>query len=369
MRDGECELVVVGAGPAGLATAIHAARAGLRVIVIDRRRPPLDAACGEGILGGGVEALSRLGVDPAGLGMPFPGIRFVDGEAAVTGPFPPAWPGLAVRRTRLSAALVEQAERAGADLRFGVACEAAAEWGVRTTKGPIRAGWSVAADGRGSPLRRQAGLEGAAPRRPRVGVRRHFRLRPWTEAVEVHWGSGDEAYVTPVGEEEVGVALLGPPGLGGFGRRLARFPELAARLERAEPASRARGAGPFGHRARTAVAGRLLLVGDAIGSLDGITGEGVGLALVEAEQLVRALLAGDPAGYARAVAAGRRRARIDELLLLALGRRRGVRRVLMRRLQRWPAPFERLLAVHVGARPTWRAGAGALLALAAPRER
>jgi flavin-dependent dehydrogenase len=75
MSDYDADLLVVGGGPGGLATALHARRHGLSVIVAEPRPDPIDKACGEGLMPGGLAELASLGVDPAG--MPFRGIAYV----------------------------------------------------------------------------------------------------------------------------------------------------------------------------------------------------------------------------------------------------------------------------------------------------
>ena len=110
------DLAIVGGGPAGLATAIEARLAGLSVAVLDRRRPPLDKACGEGLMPDAVSRLAALGVEVAG--RPFRGIRYLDGATAAEGTFPGP-PGMGVRRTALHAALVRRAEEVGVALRWG----------------------------------------------------------------------------------------------------------------------------------------------------------------------------------------------------------------------------------------------------------
>ncbi|WP_323794413.1 FAD-dependent oxidoreductase, partial [Nocardioides sp.] len=60
------DLLVIGGGPAGLATALHAQRAGLSVRVWESRPGTLDKACGEGLMPGAVAALADLGVHPSG---------------------------------------------------------------------------------------------------------------------------------------------------------------------------------------------------------------------------------------------------------------------------------------------------------------
>ena len=79
------DLLVAGGGPAGLATALHGARAGLSVVVVERRSGVIDKACGEGLMPHTVRQLSRLGVSPRG--REFVGIRYLDGERQVSAAF------------------------------------------------------------------------------------------------------------------------------------------------------------------------------------------------------------------------------------------------------------------------------------------
>ncbi|MFB9312958.1 FAD-dependent monooxygenase, partial [Nocardioides plantarum] len=162
--------------------------------------------------------------------------------------------------------------------------------------GGERARYLVAADGLHSPLRRSLGLDRPARGRARYGQRRHYALAPWTDRVEVHWSRDAEAYVTPVGDDLVGVAVLSTTRRS-YDDHLAAFPELLARLVDARPASDVRGAGPLRQSARRRTAGRVLLVGDAAGYVDALTGEGVALALGQAGAAVRAVVADDVAGY------------------------------------------------------------------------
>src|SRR5579864_6112851 len=220
------DLLVIGGGPAGLATAIAARLAGMSVRVVERSRPPIDKACGEGLMPDAVARLGELGVALApGEGWRFRGIRYLDGETVAEGVFPRAG-GLGVRRLDLHRALARRAEELGVELCWGIAATglAPADWPAAPSAGACTdcsglelaaARWVVGADGLRSRVRRWAGLETApAPVHcRRFGVRRHFACRPWSDMVEVHWGPGCEAYVTPVGPRLVGVAMLwgGPP--------------------------------------------------------------------------------------------------------------------------------------------------------------
>ncbi|MEO1369556.1 MAG: NAD(P)/FAD-dependent oxidoreductase, partial [Acidobacteriota bacterium] len=300
----ELDLLVVGGGPAGLATVLDATRRGLRAAVIDRRRPPFEKACGEGLMPDGAEHLGRLGValPPH---RPFRGIRYVDGDLRIDGRFPGA-PGLGLRRTRLHAALVDAADGAGVDCRWGVRAEGLRDQDtgrptVLTSHGPMAARLVVGADGLHSKTRTWAGLAKPFTGRRRFGVRRHYGMAPWSDRVEVYWSDDAEAYVTPVGDDEIGVAVLWSGRKARFDTLLASFPELAQKLQGAVPISRDRGAGPLRQRVRSPLAGRVALVGDAAGYVDAITGEGLSLALHQSAALLDAFTEGALPSYPRRV--------------------------------------------------------------------
>ena len=214
-----------------------------------RRRPPLDKACGEGLMPAGVAALARMGVRlPDGASMPFAGIRYVDGDVVAEGRFAEG-EGRGVRRTVLSQALLERADGARRrdplrDARCAPGRGARPACARRRRSGPSTPGSWSAPTGCAAAIRREAGLEARPPRgRARHGLRRHFGVAPWSDLVEVHWADGVEAYVTPVAPDEVGVALLWRGGSARYGDLLARFPALAARLAGAPLRSSVRGAG------------------------------------------------------------------------------------------------------------------------------
>jgi flavin-dependent dehydrogenase len=308
----DADVLVVGGGPVGLAAAIEARLAGLSVVVAEPRRTPVDKACGEGLMPQAVTALHRLGVEP--VGRPLAGIAYVRddlrAEHRFAGP-----PGRGVRRTVLHEALADRATALGADRVDAKVTDLTQDAGGVTAAG-VRARWLLGCDGLHSTVRRLAGLEAPAPRRHprRFGVRRHYRVAPWTDLVEVHWGRRTEAYVTPVGPDLVGVALLGPAPLD-VDAELAGMPALADRLGDAPVVAADRGAGPLRQRTRARTAGRVLLVGDASGYVDALTGEGLRLGFAQA----RAAIAhrDDPAGYERAWTAATRDYRMLTTTLVA----------------------------------------------------
>lgn len=361
MTSGGTDLLVVGGGPAGLALAIRARLAGLTAVVLEHSHPPIDKACGEGLMPDAVARLREIGVEPRGL--PFRGIRYFDGNVMAEGNFPHGG-GLGVRRTELHEALARRAEEVEVDLRWGVKAEGLEADGVRTRQGTLRARWIAGADGLRSRVRQWAGLEeGAAPWR-RFGVRRHFAMPPWSDFVEVYWGPDCEAYVTPVSEGEVGIALLWSGAKADFDGLLARIPALAARVAGAPAASRDRGAGPFRQRVRAARRGNVALVGDAAGYLDAITGEGLAVAFHESAALIAAIVAGDLGRYEAAHRHINRLPNTMTSIVLALERRPWLRARAIRALAAEPALFSRLLGIHARTLPPRRLGMDGALRLA-----
>jgi flavin-dependent dehydrogenase len=329
------DLFVVGGGPVGLATAIAARRKGLNVVVADGLHPPVDKACGEGFLPDGLPAARALGIELSG--MPIRGIQFHGGTRSVVSDFPHG-PGFGVRRTTLHTALVRVAEGLGVELRWG--CSVG-------DFDSIRARWIVGADGSGSRVRSWAGLDRVLQERRRFGFRQHFRVAPWSDYIEVHWGDGCQIYVTPVARDEVGIALLSRDSKLRVGEALRMFPALLSRLAGAESSSSERGALTAMRRLRKVTRGSVALAGDASGSVDAITGEGLCLGFHQALALAEALERGDLSLYEAAHRRLARRPRFMAHLLLSLDRWPLVRRSVFPLLVTCPPIFGRLLALHV----------------------
>ena len=150
------DVLIVGAGPAGLATAIAAAIKGLRVTVADARRPPINKPCGEGLLPEAVEALRSIGVElNSSLGFPLKGFCFSDDSHSVNAPIERGR-AFGLRRTVLHNLLVARAAEVGVQFRWGARVSDFAPAAATVNGEIVHFQWLVGADGLNSSVRRWA---------------------------------------------------------------------------------------------------------------------------------------------------------------------------------------------------------------------
>lgn len=336
---------VVGGGPAGLASAIALQLRGLRTVVVDGMRPPIDKACGEGLMPGTVAAMHRLGVHiSADRARRFSGICFIENETHAEGDFTEG-SGLAVRRTVLHEEMVARAERCGVAFRWGVPVTGFDRDGLTAGSEKLAVKWIVGADGARSRVRRWAGLDVARHHESRYAYRRHYRIAPWSSRMEIHWGREGQAYITALGPAEICVAVVSrEPGLR-LDAALAQFPELQRRIGSAVPLSAERGATTSMLSLRRVYRGNVALVGDASGSVDAITGEGLGLAFCQAEALADALVLNDLPSYQEAHSRIAARPSLFARLLLLLDRQSWLRRRVLAAMAKGNL-FPQVLKVH-----------------------
>jgi flavin-dependent dehydrogenase len=238
----------------------------------------------------------------------------------------------------LHQALAERAEACGVCLQWGRPVSDFRGDGAR---------WVVGADGIRSRVRRWAGLETAWRNTARFGFQRHYQVEPWSDEVEVYWTALGQVYVTPVSEREVGLALLTRDSGFRLDAALDALPELRGRVAGATVTAE-RGASTSTCTLRRIVAGSVALVGDASGTVDAITGEGLALSFRQAELLADALTEGDLSLYARGHRELARKPRLMGDLMLTLDRSGILRRRALRALAARPALFDGLTAMHMG---------------------
>ncbi|RZU40260.1 NAD(P)/FAD-dependent oxidoreductase [Edaphobacter modestus] len=357
------DVFVCGGGPAGLAAAIAARRQGLDVMVADCFKPRIDKACGEGLMPDGLAALAALGVTPTEEETgTFHGIRFVEDGRSVEARFPEGV-GRGIRRTVLHDLLHQNAMELGVKFRWSTQVLNVRDGVVRAGSEEIRTNWLVGADGIRSRVREWSGLGGGRRLSRRIGLRQHFKIRPWGEFMEIYWCNGGQAYMTPTGKDEVCVVVVASHRVRSVREALASFPELASRLKGAEPVSTERGALTEGHLYDRVTAGHTALIGDASGSVDAISGQGLALSFLQAEALGIALKSGDLRFYEAAHRRIRRVPLFMSRTMLLMDRFGPLRRWTQGAFEKNPRIFEQMLSVHVGATPLTTLGIGGILSV------
>lgn len=358
------EVLVIGAGPAGIASAIAARLKGLEVTVADYRRPPIDKACGEGLLPEGVAALHSLGIEfSRSVAVPFSGLSFRDETYSASARFPKAT-ALGIRRTALHKVLLARAEELKISFlwgaRFsGLTCNAAL-----LNRDPIPFKWLIGADGYNSQVRKFAGLDSFQLYKScRLGFRRHFAVAPWSDMVEVFWGDHFQIFVTPTGYDEVCLSLFTSDRRFRIQDAIPAFPELEDRLRTVSPLDLEIGNVTSLRNSRVAARGRFALVGDASCSVDGIAGQGLSLAFQQAVSLAEALSAGDLSSYAAVHHRITENARRVTGLLLGMSCSPWIRRKVLRLFSSKPEIFSRMIALHASPTPGQTVGVGAVLHL------
>ncbi len=337
----------MGGGPAGIATGIAASRKGLRAVVVDARKPPIDKACGEGLLPEGVASLRRLGIHlELSSAFPFSGIRFTDQKSSASARISDGH-AFGLRRTRLQQLLMDRAEKAGVSFLWGTRVSRFDSDGAHTERGFVPSRWIVGADGQNSSVRRYARL-GVRRLNSRFGFRRHFSIAPWTDLVEVHWGDRCQMILTPTGANEICISFMTSDPRLRIERALGQFPEVEMRLRGVQPTTIEIGSVSSLGRARAATRKNVALVGDASCTVDGVSGQGLSLAFQQSLALGDALAAGDLASYESAHRRITGKAMRMAQLMLLMDRSTWIRRKALRLFAAQPGLFSKIIAIHMG---------------------
>ena len=342
------EVFIIGGGPAGLAAGIAARTAGFSVALADCAKPPIDKACGEGIMPDGLAALRALGVEiPAEFGFRFRGIKFVSGARAVNSDFPDGT-GVGLRRTILHQFLLDKAAELGIEMHWGGHVVGSAEGKIMLGGRTVESKWLIAADGENSAIRCWAGLDQGQTSRRRFGFRRHYQIAPWSEFVEIFWSDHAQMYITPIAHDRICAALISSDQHLRFSEGLQLFPELEARLGDAAPVTHEQGAVSPTRKLRAVFKDNLALLGDASGSVDAITGDGLSLVFQQAAALTGAMCNGDLEIYQRRHREIGQLPRFMAEMMLAMDGRPRFRKRVFGALAADPALFDRMLGLHTG---------------------
>lgn len=355
MRENHCDVLIVGGGPAGLAAALALRQRGADVLVADAQMPPVDKACGEGMMPDSRRDLARLGVElDASCGAAFRGIRFCDERSSVTAEFPAGFSsgGLGVRRTTLHLLLADRAVAAGVRFAWQTNVELKPSRPVALNGKPVQYQYLVGADGQASRVRSWAGLEDGTLFSSRFGFGIHYRAPAWSEYAEVYWSPLGQAYVNPVGENEVSVSFMSRFTQTVRSKELlASLPALQQRLQGADKLGRERGALITTRRLRHVATRNIALVGDASGSVDPLTGEGLALSFRQSLLLADAVERSDLSLYDQGHPQIMRLPLNMSRVLLLMDRWQWLRFRALRAMAHEPRLFSEFLRVHLGDEP------------------
>ena len=339
---------MVGGGVAGSVAARELGRRGLRVVLLEKARHPRPKPCGEGLLPHGVAALRAMGLDFSG--MPVRGLRYVSPKGVAAETDFPSGQGMVVRRERFDAYLFEQAANTP-----NVEAIPGTPYDPRRWK----ARWTVGADGLHSQFHERPGLGARTPTLSRIGLSTHVQgLRIDRERVEVLFHPGGEVYLAPSDGSDALVACLYrrdalPGGADNRERVLHTLRSLTALRDRCGDivfTTPVLGAGPLGLSVKNPVSDDTLLVGDASGAPDPVTGEGMSLALLSAGPLADAVVSGHPEAYASVRRRlGENAAWLAGWILWASPHEKVVERVIGS-LAKHPDLFSKLLEIGTGRR-------------------
>jgi menaquinone-9 beta-reductase len=345
-----CDALIVGGGPAGLAAAIALRQKGLDVLVADALHPPIDKACGEGLMPDARKDLSALGIqlEPHD-GAPFDGIAFLSGHHQAAAHFEHG-SGIGIRRLRLHALLVARCHELGVRLAWSTRVRVAEKQPLLLDGKPCSYRYLIGADGQSSRVRQAIRFGQGRIFSRRFGTRCHYQLTPWSRMVEVHWGDLGQAYITPVGPEEICVATVARDPSIRMEELLLGLPELRRNLVGARELSRVRGAVTTTRKLRRVTLGKVALVGDASGSADAVTGEGLGLSFRHAMLLADAIAAENLDIYQAGHPLIQRMPHLMSRGMLRMDAWPWMRERAMSVLSGQPQLFAHLLALHLGER-------------------
>lgn len=329
------DVLIAGAGPAGAIAALVLARAGARVVIVDREAFPRAKLCGDTLNPGAVALLGSLGLrgGPLATARPLAGMLISGPHVHVTARYPGGQTGLAITRHGLDAWLLEQAIAAGARFEPGLVARRPL---VDTVSGRplvrglalerrdeartalrLPAAMTIAADGRRSLLAAALQLSAHPPQPRRWAFGAYAdRVAGVSDVGELHVRKGHYLGIAPLSDALVNVCVVTGPKPAGrtpleiLGGAIARSPEIAARFDGARFVTPVRVVGPLAVDVTAAGVDGLLLAGDAAGFVDPMTGDGIHLAMrgavLAAREILHVLEVGDLTGAPERLARARR---------------------------------------------------------------
>ena len=354
IQNNSTDVLILGGGPAGLATAIALRQKGIDCHVVEAMEPAIDKGCAEGLMPDALASLRDLGLNiTESLGHRFVGIRFNNAQHHVHADFSNGI-GIGVRRTKLHGLIADRAREAGVAVSWSSRAKLLDSRSALINGKKLFFRYLVGADGQASGVRKWAGLGRVQRESIRFGFRRHYNIAPWSEYVEVHWGPIGQVYVTPVADDSVCVVFITRNPKLAQGDFLKAFPVVAAKLQNIPTMSTLRGGISANRKLRRVANESVALVGDASGSPDAITGEGLAVSFRQAVSLANAIDTGNLELYNREHAKIGRLPHAMSWLMLCMDRWPHMQGRAIKTLSSHPDYFQQLLSVHVGAQTMQR---------------
>lgn len=348
------DVLILGGGPAGLAAAIALRQKGIDCLVVEALEPSIDKGCAEGLMPDALGSLRELGLNMTEQqGHRFRGIRFNNLQHHVHATFPNG-SGIGVRRTKLHGLIADRAHEAGVAVSWRSRARLLDSRSALINGNKISFRYLVGADGQASGVRRWARLGQMQRENIRFGFRRHYNIAPWSEYVEVHWGSIGQVYITPVAADAVCVVFITRNAKLVQGDFLEAFPAVAEKLQGVPTMSALRGGISVNRKLRRVANNFVALIGDASGSPDAITGEGLAVSFRQAVALANAIEQGNLELYNREHQKIGRLPHAMSWLMLSMDRWPQMQGRAIKTLSTHPDYFQQLLSVHVGAQSMQR---------------
>ena len=337
-----------------MAAAIALRQKGIDCLVVEALEPEIDKGCAEGLMPDALSSLRELGLNiTEQQGHRFRGIRFNNLHHHVHADFPNGT-GIGVRRTKLHRLIADHAREAGVAVSWSSRARLLNSRSALINGKKLTFRYLVGADGQASDVRRWAGLGQVHRENIRFGFRRHYNIAPWSEYVEVHWGSIGQVYVTPVAADSVCVVFITRNPKLAQGDFLKAFPAVAEKLHDVPTMSILRGGISANRKLRRVANQSVALIGDASGSPDAITGEGLAVSFRQAVSLANAIERGNLKLYNREHQRIGRLPHAMSWLMLSMDRWPQMQSRAIKILSTHPDYFQQLLSVHVGAQTVQR---------------